>query len=49
LTSGARADRAATIPVAERCGPTTVAFTAPSMAAVVGWVNAVTAMAATLR
>jgi D-amino peptidase len=49
LTSVAMADLAATIPVAERIAPRSVALAADSMAAVVGWVNTVSAMSATLR
>ncbi len=49
LTSVAMADLAATIPLAERIAPRGVAFAAASMAAVVGWVNTVSAMSALLR
>lgn len=43
------ADLAATIPVAERIAARSVAFDAPSMAAAIGWVNTVSAMAAALH
>ncbi len=49
LGTVAMADLAATIPVAERIAPRSVAFAAPSMAAVIGWVNTVSAMSAALR
>jgi D-amino peptidase len=49
LSSVAMADLAATIPVARRIAPRSVAFDAASMAAVLGWVNTVSAMSATLR
>jgi len=49
LNSVALADLAATIPVAERITPRGVAFHAASMAAVLGWVNTVSAMSSLLR
>ncbi len=49
LTFVALADLAATIPVAERTGPRTVAFTAEGVAAALGWVNTVSALSALLR
>jgi D-amino peptidase len=49
LSTVAMADLAAAIPAAERIAPRSVAFAAASMAAVVGWVNTVSAMSATLR
>jgi D-amino peptidase len=49
LTSVALADLAATIPLADRIGPRCIGFDAASMAAVVGWVNTVSAMSALLR
>lgn len=49
MNSPALADLAATIPVAERTGALTVAFAAPAMADVVGWVNTLSAMSAMLR
>jgi D-amino peptidase len=49
MNSVALADLAAAIPVAERCAPRSVAFEAASMAAVLGWVNTVAAMSASLR
>jgi D-amino peptidase len=49
LTSVALADLAATIPVAERTAPRRVAFAAENIAAVIGWVNTISAMSAMLR
>ena len=49
LTSVALADLAATIPPAERIAPRGIAFDAASMAAVLGWVNTVSAMSSLLR
>ncbi len=49
LTSVALADLAATIPVARRTAPRTIAFEASDMAAVIGWVNTVSALSALLR
>ncbi len=43
------ADLAAIIPVAERIGPTTVSFAAKAMPEVLGWVNTLSALSATLR
>lgn len=45
----ALADVASIIPVAERCGPRSVAFQAGSMREVVGWMNTLSAMSAMLR
>ncbi len=49
LSSPALADLSATIPVAERTGPVTVAFTAETMAGVLGWVNTLSALSSFLR
>ena len=49
MNSPALTDLAATIPVAERTGPVTVAFTAETMAAVLGWLNTLSALSAFLR
>lgn len=49
LTGVALADLAQGIPVAERMGPVTVAFQAETMAAVLGWVNTLSALSAFLR
>ena len=49
LNSVALADLAALIPVAERIGPRSVGFTAPDIAAAIGWVNTISAMSAALR
>lgn len=45
----ALADLAAVIPVSERTGPVTVAFTAASMDAVLGWLNTLSALSAFLQ
>ena len=47
--SPALADLAALIPVSERLDPVTVRLPAASMAAVLGWINTLSAMSATLR
>jgi D-amino peptidase len=49
LTTPALADLAAIIPVARRLDPVTVAFDAPGMADVLGWVNTLSALSAFLR
>lgn len=49
LATPALADLSATIPVAERTGPVTVAFAASSMAEVLGWVNTLSALSSFLR
>ncbi|MBC9176090.1 M55 family metallopeptidase [Pseudoroseomonas ludipueritiae] len=49
LTSPALADLAAIIPVAQRLDAVSVAFDAPDMAGVLGWVNTVSALSAFLR
>ncbi|MBU6499552.1 MAG: M55 family metallopeptidase [Rhodospirillales bacterium] len=49
MSTVALADLAATIPVAERVGPRGVAFAADTMPAVIGWVNTLSAMSASLR
>jgi D-amino peptidase len=49
VSSVTLADLAAGLPVAERVAPRTVAFTAETMAGVVGWVGAIGAMSALLR
>lgn len=49
MSSVALADLAAGIPVAERTGPKTVAFQADTMAAVLGWVNTLSALSSFLR
>ena len=49
LAGVALADLAAVIPVAERTGPTAVAFQAGTMAAVLGWVNTLSALSSFLR
>ena len=49
LTSVVLADFACNIPVAERVGPRTVAFSADSMTAVIGWVATISTMATVLR
>lgn len=49
MSTVALADVAATVPVSERVSPRTVAFAAETVAGVIGWVNTVSAMSATLR
>ncbi|MGQ9367814.1 M55 family metallopeptidase [Azospirillum sp. ST 5-10] len=49
MTSPALADLAALIPVSERLDPVTVRLPADGMAAVLGWINTLSAMSATLR
>jgi D-amino peptidase len=49
LSTAAMADLAAILPVAERTGPRGIAIAADSMAAVVRWMNAISAMSASLR
>ncbi|MCW3473565.1 M55 family metallopeptidase [Limobrevibacterium gyesilva] len=49
LNSVALADLAETIPVATRIAPRSVAFAADTMRAVIGWINTISAMSATLR
>ncbi len=49
MNSPALADLASLIPVSERLDPVTVRLPAASMAAVLGWINTLSAMSATLR
>ncbi|MBP2302065.1 M55 family metallopeptidase [Azospirillum picis] len=49
MNSPALADLAALIPVAERLDPVTIRLSADGMAAVLGWINTLSAMSATLR
>jgi len=49
LASPVMADLAAIIPVAERTGPVTIAFSALGMPEVLGWVNTLSALSSTLR
>jgi D-amino peptidase len=49
FTSVALADLASLIPVATRIGPRVVGFEAGSMAAVLGWINILSAASASLR
>lgn len=49
LNAVAMADLAAIIPAAERLGPRTVAFAATEIAHVLGWINTVSVLAASLR
>jgi D-amino peptidase len=49
LTMAAIADQAAIIPGAERVAARTVAFQAGSMADVLGWINTISALSASLR
>jgi D-amino peptidase len=49
LNTVAIADQAAMIPVAERVGPRSVGFDADSMLDVLGWINTISALSASLR
>jgi D-amino peptidase len=49
LSSVGLADQMAVLPPAERCGPVTIAFDCNSMADVIGWMTALSAMSFALR